>query len=83
MPKFEVITDPTRFRQAEEVLRFYCETSSGLVKKMGFEPIGDAAVAKTSWGTVCWMFATPHDQEIFFAKHKDFVLIKGKGTAHI
>ena len=80
MPAFEVITDPATARIARDVLKYFCETRLGAVKKMGFEPSGDSAVAKTDWGTVEWMFANRSDRDKFHDIHGTAVMIKGGPT---
>lgn len=77
MPKFEVITDAVTARIVRDVLKHFCETRPGSVKKMGFEPKGDSAVAKTDWGTVEWMFDNRQDRDKFHEIHGTAVTIKG------
>ena len=80
MPRFEVLQAEQQATAARETLRHFCETRQGAVKKMGFEPVGDSAVAKTSWGTVEWMFALRIDRETFHEVHGTAVVIKGGPT---
>lgn len=77
MPSFEVITTEGRAAEVRETLRHFCETRQGVVKKMGFEPVGHSAVAKTSWDTVEWMFELREDREQFHKVHGFAVVIKG------
>lgn len=80
MPRFEVLNTEEQAAAARKSLRHFCETRQGVVKKMGFEPQGDAAVAKTPWGTVEWMFALRVDRETFHEVHGTAVVIKGGPT---
>jgi len=80
MPRFSLLTSEEDAKVMRESLRHFCETRQGVVKKMGFEPQGDAAVAKTSWGHVEWMFALRADRETFHKLHGNAVVIKGGPT---